>query len=73
MAENVLQDKVNDIMENVDFREIGQRVQDLGRRNPVALALAALTVGIAAGFLVRRASARRFMPDGDESFRWSGE
>jgi len=44
-------------VEALDLKQITRRVEDFGRDKPVALALAALTVGIAAGILMRPRSA----------------
>lgn len=49
----------NEIDHWIDDLELGslwQKVEDFGRKNPVALALAAVTIGLAAGVLARRAS-----------------
>jgi hypothetical protein len=45
---------VDQLVQELDFQQIGQRIQDFGREKPVILAFAALTVGLAAGLLMRR-------------------
>ncbi len=45
---------VEEWVEGFNLQEISSKVQDFGRKNPIALALAALTVGVAAGILVRK-------------------
>lgn len=46
--------EIDRLVGGLDLQQVTRKVQDFGRENPVALALAALTVGIAAGMLVRK-------------------
>lgn len=47
---------VDQLIEEVDINRLTDRVEEFGRQNPLALALGALTVGVAAGLLMRRRS-----------------
>jgi hypothetical protein len=49
-----LRTDVDQMIDGLDFRDLARQVEDFGRRSPVALAFAALTVGVAAGVLMRR-------------------
>jgi hypothetical protein len=49
-----LKSEVDQLIGDVDFEAMSQKVKDFGRENPVALAVAALTVGVAAGILMRK-------------------
>jgi len=46
------------LIEALDFQKMGQKVEDFGRKNPTALALAALTIGMAAGMMIKRRVSR---------------
>lgn len=48
--------EVDQWIEEIDIKQLGKKVQDFGQQNPVALAFAALTVGVAAGVLMKRGS-----------------
>ena len=41
------------LVEDFNFQQLSQKVQDFGRQNPMALALSALTLGIVAGVMMR--------------------
>jgi hypothetical protein len=45
--------EADEFVDALDFPEMSRRIQEFGRQKPIALALAALTIGIAAGMLVR--------------------
>ncbi len=51
---NQVKDDINHLIEGLDLRDISRRVEDFGRRNPVGLALAAASIGVAAGLLMRK-------------------
>lgn len=46
--------QVDDLMESLDLPKLTRKVQDFGRDKPIALAIAALAVGLAAGLLMRK-------------------
>ena len=48
---------LGEIVDAIDFPAMGRKVEEFGKEKPVALALAALTVGLAAGFLMRKTAA----------------
>lgn len=48
-----LRSRAEELIDGVNFEDIGRRIQEFGRRNPTGLALAALGVGLAAGLLMR--------------------
>jgi hypothetical protein len=54
LASDLASDLVDELMAALDAQELGRKVQAFGRRSPVALMLAALTVGVAAGILLRK-------------------
>jgi hypothetical protein len=41
------------LVEGFDVQTITQRIEEFGRENPVGLALTALTLGVAVGFLMK--------------------
>lgn len=45
--------QINEMIDSLDFPELLRRVQTFGRENPVGLGFAALTIGLAAGMLMR--------------------
>jgi ElaB/YqjD/DUF883 family membrane-anchored ribosome-binding protein len=49
-----MKSEVDQLIDSLDLREASRRIQDFGRENPFALAVASLTVGLAAGLLMRR-------------------
>lgn len=49
-----IRSEVNRLVEGMELNEIGSKVESFGRRNPYALAIAALTVGVAAGVIMKR-------------------
>lgn len=51
---NRFQSDVEQLIEGYSFRELGQQIEEFGRKSPLALVFAALTVGFAAGMLLRR-------------------
>jgi hypothetical protein len=51
-ASQVKQD-IEHLVEGFDVQTILRRVEDFGRENPVGLALTAVTLGVAVGFLMR--------------------
>jgi len=55
-ALNQVKSEMSDWVDTLDFDQMGKRVQEFGRDKPFALAIAALTVGFAAGILMRRKS-----------------
>ena len=48
-----VKNEMSDWVDALDFDQMGRKVQDFGREKPFALAIAALTVGFAAGLLMR--------------------
>jgi hypothetical protein len=48
-----VKEDVEHLIEGFDFGTISKRVEEFGRENPVGLAVTALTVGVAVGFLMR--------------------
>lgn len=53
-ALNRIRGEVDQLIGQIDFQDMGRKVKDFGRENPVGLALAALTIGVAAGFLMKK-------------------
>lgn len=53
-ALNQVKSEMSDWVDSIDFDQMGRRVQEFGREKPFALAIAALTVGFAAGILMRK-------------------
>lgn len=51
---------IDDFVEGFDVKAIAQRVEEFGKANPVGLALTALTIGVAAGILMRGKSSTPF-------------
>jgi len=49
-----VRDQVEHLVEGIDIQAMTHQLEDFGRRNPVALALSAFTVGVAAGILMRK-------------------
>jgi hypothetical protein len=49
---------VDELVGDFDFREVTQKIESFGRTNPAALAIASLTIGIAAGLLVKKTTSR---------------
>jgi hypothetical protein len=49
---------IDGLVDDLDLEQLGRRVQEFGRENPIALAAAALTLGVAAGFLMRKGFAQ---------------
>lgn len=47
---------VDQLIDEVDINRLTDRFEQFGRENPLALALGALTVGVAAGLIMRRRS-----------------
>jgi hypothetical protein len=48
--------QVDELVDSLDLPELTRKVQDFGRNKPITLAIAALTVGVAAGLLMRNKS-----------------
>ena len=46
---------IEGLIEGFNMQAVVERVQEFGRANPLGLALTALTVGVAAGVLMRNA------------------
>jgi hypothetical protein len=46
--------EADEFVDALDFPEMSRKVQEFGRQKPIALALAALTIGLAAGMMMRR-------------------
>lgn len=53
-AFEAIRGEVDRFVQEMDFRGIGRRLEEFGKAKPVALAFAALTIGMAAGVLMRR-------------------
>jgi hypothetical protein len=53
-AADRIRSEVDELVNALDFRQMARKIQDFGRDKPVSLAIAALTVGIAAGLLMRK-------------------
>lgn len=53
-AVNRVKTEIDHFINTLDFRALTQKIQDFGTKKPVVLAVAALTVGLAAGMLMRR-------------------
>jgi hypothetical protein len=49
-----MKSEIDELIRTLDFKGMSQKVQELGRKSPIALGLAALTIGVAAGMLMRR-------------------
>lgn len=47
---------VDSLIDELDFSQVTRKVEDFGRQNPLALAFGALTVGLAAGLMMRKSS-----------------
>ena len=45
--------EVDDLVDSLDISGMAKKLEGFGRERPVALALAALTVGLAAGLLIK--------------------
>ena len=54
--------EVDQLVESMDISGVAKKLETFGRERPVALALAALTFGIAAGFLIKNPPVRN--PEG---------
>lgn len=52
-AASKVKEDVERLVEGIDLQTIAKRVEEFGRNNPVGLALAAVTVGVAVGILMR--------------------
>jgi hypothetical protein len=48
-----VQEDVSKLVEGFDLRSISNRLIEYGRENPVGLAFTAMTLGLAAGFLLK--------------------
>ena len=53
-----LRSRAEEMIEGLNFQDINRRIRDFGRQNPVGLALAALTVGVATGLLLKNSLRR---------------
>jgi ElaB/YqjD/DUF883 family membrane-anchored ribosome-binding protein len=53
-ALNQVKSEMSQWVDALDFDRMGKQVQEFGREKPFALAIAALTVGFAAGLLIKR-------------------
>lgn len=51
-----VKEDVERLVQGFDLKVITNRVEEFGRENPVGLALTALTLGVAAGILMRSSS-----------------
>lgn len=51
-----LSEEVNEWVDSLDLQQLTRKVQDFGKEKPVILAIAALTVGVAAGLLMKNRS-----------------
>jgi len=59
-AVNRVKSGVDELIDLFDVRQFSEQVKQFGREKPVALAFAALTVGVAAGLLMRRSIQGQF-------------
>ncbi len=48
-----VKEEIDQFMKEFDLNSVVHRVEEFGRENPIGLALSALTLGLAAGFLIR--------------------
>ena len=46
--------EMDQLFADLNISEMGRQVEEFGRQNPLGLAVAALTVGVAAGILMRK-------------------
>lgn len=53
-AINEVKTEADELMDALDFPRMSEKVQEFGKKNPIALAVAALTLGVAAGLWMRR-------------------
>jgi hypothetical protein len=49
---------VDELIGDLDLEDVARRVESFGKSNPAALAVASLTIGIAAGLIIRKATSR---------------
>lgn len=50
----LIREEVNQLIEGADLKNIFKNIEDFGRKNPMGLAIAALSIGAAAGILLRK-------------------
>ena len=53
-AASQVREDIERMVEGLDFQGVSKKVEELGRTNPVGLAMTALALGVAVGLLIRK-------------------
>ncbi|NBU22015.1 hypothetical protein EBS43_11500 [bacterium] len=68
-AASKVREDIERIVEEFNFQGVSQKIEEFGKKNPVGLAMTALALGVAVGFMIRKnpelRSVKKAEPRGD--------